>query len=272
MQDLTTIKSLLAARGIRPKHRLGQNFLHDHNALRILLAAAMVEPGETILEVGPGTGTLTECLLQAGARVVACELDRDMAAIIRDRLGTRITLVQGDCLADKHHLNPALLAALGSGPFRLVANLPYAAATPLIATLLESHPQCQGIVATIQREVADRLTAQPGTGEIGPLTVMAQLLATVERVALLKPGSFWPPPEVTSAIVHIRPRRPRPDLPPELTGLVERSYQQRRKQLRNTLGPDFPFPEGFDPSRRPETLAPIEWITLARAVSRHTGP
>jgi 16S rRNA (adenine1518-N6/adenine1519-N6)-dimethyltransferase len=271
MQDLTTIKSLLAARGIRPKHRLGQNFLHDHNALRILLAAAVVEPGETILEVGPGTGTLTECLLQAGARVVACELDRDMAAIIRDRLGARVTLVQGDCLADKHHLNPNVLEALGPGPFRLVANLPYAAATPLIATLLESHPQCQGIVATIQREVADRLAAKPGTGEIGPLTVMAQLLATVERVAVLKPGSFWPPPEVTSAIVRIRPRQPRPDLPPALPGLVERAYQQRRKQLRNTLGQDFAFPGDFDPSRRPETLAPAEWIMLAQAASRSAG-
>ncbi len=271
MQDLTTIKSLLAARGIRPKHRLGQNFLHDHNALRTLITAASVQPGETILEVGPGTGTLTECLLQAGARVVACELDRDMVAILRDRLGQRITLVPGDCLADKHHLNPAVLDALGLGPFRLVANLPYAAATPLIATLLESHPRCHGIVATIQREVADRLTARPGTGEIGPLTVVAQLLATVERVAILKPGSFWPPPEVTSAIVRIQPRQPRPDLPPTLAGLVERAYQQRRKQLRNTLGPDFPFPEGFDPSRRPETLAPAEWITLAQAVSRRAG-
>ena len=267
MQDLGTIKSLLAARGIHPKHRFGQNFLHDHNALRTLMAAAAVQPGETILEVGPGTGTLTECLLDAGARVVACELDRDMAAIVRDRLGSRLALVEGDCLADKHHLNPDLLAALGSGSFRMVANLPYAAATPLMATLLERHPTCRGMIVTIQREVADRLLARPGTGEIGPLTITAQLRASVERVATLKPGCFWPAPDVTSAIVQLTRREPAPALPSSLQTLVETAFQQRRKQLRNTLGPDFPFPAGFDATRRPETLSPEEWVVLARAAA-----
>ena len=136
MQDIATIKSLLASRGLRPKHRFGQNFLHDPSAMRAILQAAAIRAGETILEVGPGTGTLTECLLEAGARVITCELDRDMDAIIRERLGERVTLVEGDCLLDKHTIHPAVLAALGTGPFRLVANLPYAAATPLIATLL----------------------------------------------------------------------------------------------------------------------------------------
>jgi len=263
MQDLGTIKSLLAARGVHPKHRFGQNFLHDANAMRSILQAADIRSGETILEVGPGTGTLTECLLDAGARVVACELDRDMAAILRDRLGSRVTLVEGDCLADKHHLNPDLLAALGPGPFRLVANLPYAAATPLIATLLEGHPACSGMVVTIQREVADRLLARPGTADIGPLTIAAQLRARVERVATLKPGCFWPAPEVTSAVVRLSRRDPAPTIPPSLHGLVDAAFQQRRKQLRNTLGPDFPFPAGFDATRRPETLGPEEWVALA---------
>ena len=159
MQDIATIRALLESRGLRPKHRFGQNFLHDPAAMRAILDAAAIRPGETILEVGPGTGTLTESLLAAGARVVACELDRDMAAIVRARLGDRITLVEADCLSDKHAVNPALLAAL-AGPFRMVANLPYAAATPLIANLLEQHPECGGMVVTIQREVADRLTAR----------------------------------------------------------------------------------------------------------------
>jgi 16S rRNA (adenine1518-N6/adenine1519-N6)-dimethyltransferase len=268
MQDLGTIKSLLTARGIHPKHRFGQNFLHDANAMRCILQAAAIRPGETILEVGPGTGTLTECMLDAGARVIACELDREMAAIVRDRLGERITLVEGDCLADKHHLNPALLAAVDAGPFRLVANLPYAAATPLMATLLEKHPACGGMVVTIQREVADRLLARPGTAEMGPLTITAQLAATVERVATLKPGCFWPAPEVTSAVVRLVRRDPAPELPGRLPALVEAAFQQRRKQLRNTLGPDFPFPTGFDTTRRPETLAPDEWILLAHAAPR----
>lgn len=263
MQDIATIKSLLASRGLRPKHRFGQNFLHDPGAMRAILQAAAIRPGETVLEVGPGTGTLTECLLDAGARVVASELDRDMAAIVRERLGARVTLVEGDCLADKHTVHPAVLDALGPGPFRLVANLPYAAATPLIATLLEAHPACEGMVVTIQREVADRLTARPDTSEIGPLTITAQLLAEVDRVTVLKPGAFWPAPEVTSAVVRLAPRRPRPTLPGGLREIVDRAFQQRRKQLRNSLGADFPFPADFDPMRRPETLEPTEWIRLA---------
>jgi 16S rRNA (adenine1518-N6/adenine1519-N6)-dimethyltransferase len=267
MQDIATIRALLESRGLRPKHRFGQNFLHDPGAMRSILDAASVQAGETILEVGPGTGTLTESLLQAGARVVACELDRDMAAILRERLGASITLIEADCLQDKHTLHPQLVAALG-GPFRLVANLPYAAATPLIATLLESHPACGGMVVTIQREVADRLTAKPDTSEIGPLTITAQLLATVKRIAILKPGAFWPAPDVQSAVVRLTPRNPRPSLPTALREVVDRAYQQRRKQLRNSLGPDFPFPAGFDCMRRPETLCPEEWLPLASALGR----
>ena len=263
MQDLATIKALLDSRGLRPKHRFGQNFLHDAKAMRTLLDASAAQPGEVILEVGPGTGTLTECLLAAGAHVIACELDRDMARLIRDRLGARITLIEGDCLQDKHTLHAEVTRAIAGRPFRLVANLPYAAATPLIATLLESHPECRGIVATIQREVADRLTARPDTSEIGPLTITAQLLARVERVAVLKPGCFWPAPDVTSAIVRLVPHQPRPSLPVRLRAVVDQAFQQRRKQLRNSLGPDFPFPAGLDPMRRPETLSPSEWITLA---------
>lgn len=265
MQDIATIRSLLASRGLRPKHRFGQNFLHDPGAMRAILQAAAIRTGETILEVGPGTGTLTESLLEVGARVVACELDRDMASIVRERLGARITLVEGDCLLDKHTIHPAVIEALGPGPFRLIANLPYSAATPLIATLLESHPACRGMVVTIQREVADRLAARPDTSDIGPLTITAQLLAEVDRVTVLKPGAFWPAPDVTSAVVRLVPRDPRPALPSNLRELVDRAFQQRRKQLRNSLGADFPFPAGFDCMRRPETLSPAEWIDLARS-------
>ncbi len=263
MQDLSTIKDLLSSRGLRPKHRFGQNFLHDHNAMRTLMRVANVQPTETILEIGPGTGTLTECLLDTGARVVACELDHDLAALLRDRLGTRITLIEADCLQDKHTLHPAIVHALDRNPFRLIANLPYAAATPLIATLLESHPECQGMVITVQREVADRLMAKPDTSDIGPLTITAQLRAAITRVATLNPGCFWPAPEVQSAIVQITPHTPRFESNPTLRTTVETAFQQRRKQLRNSLGPDFPFPTGFDTKRRPETLSIAEWIDLA---------
>lgn len=275
MQTLTEIKTLLAERGLRPKHALGQNYLHDHNQLRKLVAAADLQPGALVLEVGPGTGTLTETLLDAGARVVACELDRDMAAIVRDRNAARtcddpaalqrgqLHVLEGDCLDGKHALNTRLLAALGDRPFTLVANLPYQAATPLMATLLEDHPTCQGQFITIQREVADRLTSPPGSGAYGPLSVTMQLLAQIELVALVPPGCFWPAPTVTSAMVAIRPRSARPVSPwPPFAQFVQRAFSQRRKQLGSTLGRELVARAGFDPQRRPETLSPSEWVEL----------
>ncbi len=263
MQTLSEIKGMLAARGLRPRHRFGQNFLHDHNVLRTLMAAAAVRPGEVVLEVGPGTGALTDLLIEAGAHVIACELDRDLAALVRERFGARVTLIEGDCLAGKHALNPAILAALGGRDFRLIANLPYQAATPLIATLLADHAACAGMVVTIQREVAQRLAAAPGTADMGPLSVMTQFLATVAIVAEIRPGSFWPEPEVTSAIVRIDPRQPRPVEPPALRPMIERAFQQRRKQMGTSVGRDFSLPPHFDRTRRPETLTVDEWVALA---------
>ncbi len=268
MQTLSEIKFLLAERGLTPKHRLGQNFLHDHNLLKKLVAAAEVAPGDLVLEVGPGTGTLTEALLEAGARVVACELDRDLATLIRDRFDgvSQLTLVEGDCLASKRSLSPEVLAVLGQDragskrpPFRLVANLPYQAASPLIATLLSDHPECSGLFVTIQREVGDRIATKAGGKEYGTLTVLCQALAEIERLAVCPPSCFWPQPKVTSAMLALRRRSFGGDgLPPfdphALSDLLHRLFSKRRKQLGSILGRDFPFPEGINPGARPEQL------------------
>ncbi|MFO0963560.1 MAG: rRNA adenine dimethyltransferase family protein [Phycisphaerales bacterium] len=297
-QTLSEIRSELAARGLRPKHALGQNFLHDQNQLRRLVAAAALEPGALVLEVGPGTGTLTETLLDAGCEVIACELDRDMAAIVRARNADRaenmpgmpgifsggaaaaaaalprrpgrLHLIEADCLAHKHALAPALLQALAGRPFTLVANLPYQAATPLMATLLERHPECRGQFVTIQREVADRLHARAGTDAYGPISVTMALLARVEQIAVLPPGCFWPAPKVTSAMVavHPRPASERPFDPWDpFSSFVQRTFSQRRKQLGTILGREAVAAAGIDPTRRPETLTPEEWVHLARAVA-----
>jgi SAM-dependent methyltransferase len=173
-QTLAEIKDLLASRGLSPLKRFGQNFLIDQNLVRKLVDEAGVTPGELVLEVGPGTGTLTEELLGRGCEVIACELDRGLAALLRDRLGARerFALVEGDCLGGKRHVSPAVVGAIGGRPFVLVANLPYGAATPLMLALLTEHPGCRGMFVTIQREVGERLgagarvlLAPPGCGE-----------------------------------------------------------------------------------------------------------
>lgn len=278
MQTISTIRALLAERGLRPRHRLGQNFLHDQNQVRRLVKAADLHPGELVLEVGPGTGALTEALLESGVNVIACELDPDMADIVESRCGEvgpdRFVLVRGDCLDGKRSLNPRLVEALGDRTFRLVANLPYQAATPLIANLLAEYPACQGQFVTIQREVADRLVAHPSTRAYGTLSVMVQLLGTVDLIGIVPAACFWPQPEVTSAMVAIRPRDDAREAIGEIgafESFVTRLFSARRKQLGTTLGREAPWPAGVDPHMRPEALTPQQMLALWKSLGSPAG-
>jgi len=269
VQTQTDIKAILAAHGLSPKHRFGQNFLVDHNLLRRLVDASGIGAGSLVLEIGPGTGTMSEEILARGAELVAIELDRDLAAHLREHFARepRFTLVEGDCLDGKRALNAEALAALAGRPFTLVANLPYQAASPVMA-LCAAMPQCLGQFVTIQREVGDRLRAQPGTGEYGPLTILVQAFCEVEQVAVLPPGCFWPPPEVTSAMLALRPRAA-PALPhaeaDAFGAFVHTLFSKRRKQLGAILGRTRSWPEGIDPTQRPETLAVADLVRLWRA-------
>ncbi len=274
MQSLAQIKSMLGARGLAPRHALGQNFLVEPAHITRLVDAACLTPGEIVLEIGPGTGTLSEELLARGARVVAAEIDRGLADLLREHFAhqPRFTLVEGDCLEGKHALAPALLEAVGPAPFLLVANLPYAAGTPVMISLLADIPRCRGLFVTVQREVAHRLTASPATRDYGPLAVLASAVAQPRLLATLPPGCFWPRPEVTSAMVAMsRLASPATADPRGLVDLCQRLFSQRRKQLGAVLGRDAPWPEGVGPSDRAETLSPAQLEALRVRLAERTA-
>jgi len=267
-QTLTEIKHLLASHGLRPKHRLGQNFLHDGNHMRRILDAADIGQGDLVLEVGPGTGALTERLLAADAHVVAVEIDADMEAILRSRLGQdrpEFTLLIGDALESKHRLNPAMIEALQDRPFKLIANLPYNIASPLLANLAVDHPTMSDAVVMIQKEVADRLAAKPGGKTYGPLGILIQSLCDVRSVGVLPPSCFWPAPKIASAVIHLRRRsEPFTDNPAALSAMLQTLFTKRRKQLGSILGRDFLWPEGVNADMRPEVLTVAQLVELSR--------
>lgn len=271
-QTLEEIRTLLEGYGCAPKKSLGQNFLIDRNLVGKLVNEAGVGEGDLVLEVGPGTGTLTGELLGRGCRVIACELDDGLARIMRDRFGAheRFTLVHGDCLASKRLLSPEIAQHIGDRPFSLVANLPYQAATPLMLTLLARHPGCGVLAVTIQKEVADRLLAGPGSKVYGSISVVAQSASTITRIANLPNECFWPRPNVVSAMVLLR--RLETPMTEDIAGLAEfcqQTFAGRRKQLAGLLRglglTPGAWPENIEPSARIEALSPAQVVALASA-------
>lgn len=284
VQPLSEIKSLLGAYGLRPKHRFGQNFLHDAHYMQRIIEAAEIAKDDLILEVGAGTGSLSKPLLDSGARLVAVEIDRGFAPILDHHLSTfkhHVTTLIGDILVSKHKIDPAVTAALRRGAgqlgamssrgcpttYKLVANLPYQIASPLLVNLLvdRDQPTMASGVVMIQREVADRLVASPGTKSYGPLSVMIQAMCDVERITTVPPSCFWPQPKVDSTIVRLQRRHPpMTDDVNALRAIVKRLFTQRRKQLGTILGRDRPLPEGILPSARPQQLSVADLIALSR--------
>ncbi|MBU6412284.1 MAG: ribosomal RNA small subunit methyltransferase A [Planctomycetes bacterium] len=239
-QTLTEIRRILEERGLKPKHALGQNFLIDQNLVRKLVDDAGVGAGDVVLEIGPGTGTLTDELVARGCVVIACELDANLAAHLRERFAGagNFTLIEGDCLARKKELEPRVIEAIGGRGFSLVANLPYGAGTPVMMNLMTGFPACRGMWVTIQKEVGDRMLARPetGGGDMGPLAVVAQLLGTPALVAKLGPECFWPRPEIDSVMLRwVRDDSLGIQRPREFVEFVTELFSQRRKQLGGAL-------------------------------------
>lgn len=266
LQRLTEIKASLTKRGLVPKHRLGQNFLHDHNIINKLIKAADASKGDIVLEIGPGTGVLTESLLNRGCRVVACEIDEGLSNLLEESFGSNVVLIRGDCLKKKQ-LNPKIIQALGNSEWKLIANLPYQIASPLMIELLMQFPNCLGQFITIQYEVAQRLVAKVNSPQWGVLSILAQRLATVSLISKVPPTCFWPQPKVHSACVSLIPKESDNSIDDKaFAKFVTHLFSNRRKQIGKILGRDFAFPKGVATDARPATLTINQLEELFRAI------
>lgn len=210
MQTKQEIEQWLASAGTRPKHRLGQHFLIDLNLMRYLADAAGVHSGDVVLEVGCGTGSLTEELLLRGGSVVGIEVDPILFGIVQKRLAGagNLTLLCGDVLEGKNALNHAVLEAVenaletSSGHLRLVSNLPYSVASSVMANLITGPLIAESMTVTVQQEVADRMAAVPRQKEYGPLSILMTATGDIQFLKHLPPTVFWPRPQVDSALVR----------------------------------------------------------------------
>jgi len=275
-------RTLLEKHGLWAKKSWGQNFLHDDAVLSDIAAAAAPSPGETVLELGAGLGHLSARLLGRGARVVAVERDRDMVTVLRAELGEHLTLLEADAarldwpaLADAHG---AVDPGGGSPRLAVAGNLPYHLTSPILFSLLDHAPRIRRAVFLLQREVAERIAAEPGTKDFGLLSVLLQHVAEVDLVRRVPASAFHPPPKVESAVLRLAFRPPREAVldPARFRKLVKAGFNQRRKTLRNALeAGQIAEPErlqaafagaGIDPRRRGETLTVAEWARLERTL------
>jgi 16S rRNA (adenine1518-N6/adenine1519-N6)-dimethyltransferase len=267
------VRELLAAHGLRPSRSLGQNYLVDPNTARKIVRLAGVEPGETVLEIGPGLGSLTLALRQGGASVVAVEADERLLPALADALGDDpgVRVVAGDAL----RLD---LAALAPEARKLAANLPYNLAATIVLEVLTRHPGFERLTVMVQREVGERLAAAPGAPAYGATSVKVAALAEARLLAPVGRRVFLPEPHVDSVVVGLRRRR-HPATEgvawETLNRVIEAAFSQRRKTLRNslrTLGLDQAGVEalgraaGIDLGLRAERLDVAAFAALARAL------
>jgi 16S rRNA (adenine1518-N6/adenine1519-N6)-dimethyltransferase len=256
---------------------LGQHFLNDRRILRRIVDALELTGTETVVEIGPGRGSLTELLVPLAGRLVLIEYDRALAAILRDRYAANpsVSVVEADVL----QVN---LGDVAGGDFRLVGNVPYYITTPILFHALE-RPRPNRAVYLVQKEVADRIVAAPGSESYGALSANVQAVATAAIMFRVAPGSFVPPPKVDSAVVRIEPRDDpavTQDEEEPFRRFVMDAFSMRRKQLRRVIRSVWQISAeeadaiisacGLDPSARPETLSPGDFAKLVRTYSeRH---
>ena len=270
-REVTT--HILKAFGLHMSKKLGQNFLIDAGIVQGIVDAAEIVPGEKVLEIGPGIGTLTQGLAEAGAEVTAVELDKKLPAVLAETLKgyDNVRIVPGDIL------KVDIPALMGEGPYKVAANLPYYITTPILMALLERHLPISRMVTMVQKEVAERMVAGPGSKTYGALSVAVQYYTDPEIVLDVPPRSFIPAPEVDSVVIVCKVREtPSVAVKDEklFFRVVKAAFGQRRKTLSNALkGGGFPKEQvrdamehaGIDPTRRGETLTLEEFGKLADA-------
>jgi 16S rRNA (adenine1518-N6/adenine1519-N6)-dimethyltransferase len=272
-------RALLDRHGLRAKKSWGQNFLGDEAILDGIARLAVERPGEVVIELGSGLGHLTERLLAHGARVVAVERDRDMARVLRGEFGETVRLVEADAArADFAGLGAQAPGGPAGGRVAVAGNIPYHLTSPILFSLLDQAGAVSRAVLLVQREVAERLAASPGSKDWGLLSVLLQQRGEVEIDRIVPRGAFHPPPRVDSAVVRIdlHGREPRSLDPRRFRLLVKAGFGQRRKTLKNALETSRIAPReamsealrlaGIDPVRRGETLSVEEWEALDRAL------
>ncbi|MGD2153576.1 MAG: 16S rRNA (adenine(1518)-N(6)/adenine(1519)-N(6))-dimethyltransferase RsmA [Gemmatimonadales bacterium] len=269
----------MSASGHRAKKSLSQNFLVDPGLQRRIIAAIEPRPEDRVLEIGPGKGALTQHLAHSVGRLTLIELDDELAAELQELYRSRedVDVIHGDAL------DLSISEIAGDLPLKVIGNIPYGITTPIIFHLLDRRPRPTLIVLTVQKEVALRLAARPGTKEYGALTVGVQAVARVEPLFTINRAAFRPRPDVDSMCVRIVPRSPPPltlEQEAALRTLTRAAFQRRRKQLQNVLRQAAEYslsgealtallePLGIDPATRPDALPVADYVRLADALDR----
>jgi len=291
MQTKQEIQRLLAGAGVGPNKRLGQHFLVDLNLMRYLLNCARLGPADIALEVGCGTGSLTEALIQRAGQVVAVEVDEVLAEIAKEQLddADNVEIINTDVLSGKHQLDERIVDALQNcraelpGHTFLIGNLPYNIAAPVMLNLIAGPTVADRMYVTVQKEVAQRMTAKPGSKHYGVLTIFMAATGSVKKLKTLKPSVFWPRPQVDSAMISfIRNRRKaeRIESMQLFSEVVNLFMQHRRKMLKSCvkfakgkLADIKNWTEIFEkanakPNHRPEDLLADKYVAIANLCCR----
>jgi len=254
---------------ILARKRFGQHFLHDRSVLDRIVEALAPQPEHAVLEIGPGRGALTERLVSRSRTLDAVEIDRDLAALLRERFRSATGFELHEC--DALEFDLAALAQRRARRLRVIGNLPYNISTPLLFHIAAAHEHVDDLHVMLQKEVIDRIAAEPGSSEYGRLTVMLAPWFEARHLFDVGPGAFTPAPRVWSAVARLTVRRePAFAVPRAYARTVSAAFSQRRKTLRNALRSLLDIEgikaAGVDPGVRPETLSPAQFAALAAQV------